>query len=125
MPELPGTDLLREWQRTAQALLERERGLQRDLLARAFEPFDAAFDLLEQSGTALREQAEAIEHAARSLEQAAAVMKTQAELFERTTRILREPSRRIEAVVGLDAHPPAARPRTGRPARAADPGGQR
>ena len=29
-------------------------------------------------------------------------MKTQADLFERTIRILREPSRRIESVVGLD-----------------------
>jgi ABC-type transporter Mla subunit MlaD len=112
LPDLPGGDLFREWQAATQSLLERERGLQRDLLARAFEPFDAAFDLLEQSGTALREQAEAIEHAARSLEQAAAVMKAQAELFERTTRILREPSRRIEAAVGLAARPPA-RPRTG------------
>jgi hypothetical protein len=110
MPELPGGDLLREWQRTAQSMLERERGLQRDLLARAFEPFDAAFDLLEQSGTALREQAEAIEHAAKSLEQAAAVMKAQAELFERTTRILREPSRRIEAVVGLETRAPGSAP---------------
>jgi hypothetical protein len=81
---------------------ERDPELQRDLLGRAFEPFDAAFGLLEQSGTALREQAEAIEHAAKSLEQAAGLMKTQADLFERTIRMLREPSRRIESAVGLD-----------------------
>jgi signal transduction histidine kinase len=85
-----------------QEVLERERELQRDLLGRVFEPFDAAFDLLEQSGAALREQAEAIEHAARSLEQAAGLMKAQADLFERTIRTLREPSRRIESAVGLD-----------------------
>ncbi|HEX5901216.1 MAG TPA: hypothetical protein VFY32_17565 [Solirubrobacteraceae bacterium] len=102
MPELPGTDMLRELQRTMQSVLEAERGLQRDLLTRVFEPYDAAFDLLEQSGAALREQAEAVEHAARSLEQAAGLMKTQADLFERTVRMLREPSRRIEAVVGLE-----------------------
>ena len=102
MPELPGADVLRELQKTMQSVLERERGLQRDLLTRVFEPYDAAFDLLEQSGAALREQAEAIEHAARSLEQAAGLMKTQADLFERTVRMLREPSRRIESVVGLE-----------------------
>jgi hypothetical protein len=84
-----------------QEVLERERALQRDLLLRVFEPFDAAFDLLEQSGSALREQAAAIEHAAKSLEQAAGLMKVQAELFEHTIRTLREPSRRIESAVGL------------------------
>jgi hypothetical protein len=145
MADLPGVDLLREWQAAMQSVaasataatgrsdvarqllaplqrqaelvqevLERERALQRDLLGRAFAPFDAAFDLLEQSGTALREQAEAVEHAARSLEQAAGLMKAQADLFERTIRILREPSRRIESAVGLDP----ARPGSGPPASA-------
>ena len=103
MPEVPGADVLHELQRTMQSVLARERGLQRDLLTRVFEPYDAAFDLLEQSGAALREQAEAIEHAARSLEQAAGLMKTQADLFERTISMLREPSRRLESVVGVDA----------------------
>lgn len=84
-----------------QEVLERERALQRDLLLRVFEPVDAAFDLLEQSGSALREQAAAIEHAAKSLEKAAGLMKVQAELFEHTIRTLREPSRRIESAVGL------------------------
>lgn len=102
MPELPGTDLLRDLQKTMQSVLERERDLQRDLLGRAFEPFDATFGLLEQSGAALRQQAEAIEHAAKSLEEAAGLMKTQADLFQRTIRILREPSRRVESAIGLD-----------------------
>jgi hypothetical protein len=102
MPELPGTDVLRDWQKTMQSVLERERELQRDLLGRAFEPFDATFGLLEQSGAALREQAQAIEHAAKSLEQAAGLMKTQADLFERTIRMMREPSRRIESAMGVD-----------------------
>jgi hypothetical protein len=96
--------LLAPMQRQAelfQEVLERERALQRDLLQRVFEPVDAAFDLLEQSGSALREQAAAIEHAAKSLEQAAGLMKVQAELFEHTIRTLREPSRRIESAVGL------------------------
>lgn len=144
MADLPGVDLLREWQAAMQSVaasataatgrsdvarqllaplqrqaelvqevLERERALQRDLLGRAFEPLDAAFDLLEQSGTALREQAEAVEHAARSLEQAAGLMKAQADLFERTIRILREPSRRIESAVGLDPARPGSGPPTG------------
>ena len=105
-PELPGTDLLRDWQKMMQSVLERERELQRDLLGRAFEPFDATFGLLEQSGAALREQALAIEHAAKSLEQAADLMKTQADLFERTIRIMREPSRRIESAMGVDPQRP-------------------
>jgi uncharacterized phage infection (PIP) family protein YhgE len=109
MPELPGADVLRELQRTMQSVLERERGLQRDLLTRVFEPYDAAFDLLEQSGAALREQADAIEHAAKSLEQAAGLMKTQADLFEHTIRVLREPSRRLESVVGVEARRPGSR----------------
>ena len=96
MPELPGTDLLRDWQKMMQSVLERERELQRDLLGRAFEPFDATFGLLEQSGAALREQALAIEHAAKSLE----------DLFERTIRIMREPSRRIESAMGVDPQRP-------------------
>lgn len=85
-----------------QHMLERERELQRDLLGRVFEPFDAAFDVLEQSGVVLRQQAEAIQRAAKSMEQAAGLMKTQAELYERTIRTLREPSRRIESAVGVD-----------------------
>ena len=98
LPEIPGGDLFREPQKAVQSVRE----LQRDLLCRAFEPVDAAFGLTEQSGAALREQAEAIEHAAKSLEQAAGLMKTQADLFEHTIRVLREPSRRIESAVGLD-----------------------
>jgi uncharacterized protein len=102
LPDIPGGDLLRESRKAMQSVRERERELQRDVLGRAFEPVDAAFGLLEQSGAALREQAEAIEHAAKSLEQAAGLMKTQADLFERTIRVLCEPSRRIESAVCLD-----------------------
>jgi len=94
-----------------QEVLETERRLQRELLGRVFEPLDVAFDLLEESGAALRGQAEALEHAAKALEQAAELAKVQADLFERTIRTLREPSRRIESVVGVD---PKKRRRTKR-----------
>ncbi len=71
-------------------LLERERRLQGELMARAFAPFDAVFDLLEQSGAALRRQAEALSESARALEQAAGMIEVQADLFERAVKTLRE-----------------------------------
>ena len=106
MPELPGTDLLRDWQKMMQSVLERERELQRDLLGRAFEPFDAPSAFWSRAGRRCASRRSAIEHAAKSLEQAAALMKTQADLFERTIRIMREPSRRIESAMGVDPQRP-------------------
>src|SRR3954468_11681135 len=85
-----------------QELLEVERRVQREVVGRALAPLDAAFDLLEQSGAALRGQAEAMEHAAQALEQTAVLMKTQAELFERTVRTWREPTRLLGSAAGLD-----------------------
>jgi prophage DNA circulation protein len=85
-----------------QEILEAERRLQREILGRALQPVDAVFDLLEQSGAAMRGQAEAMEHAAEALEQTAVLMKTQAELFERTIQLLREPSRRLESAAGIE-----------------------
>ena len=85
-----------------QDALEIERRLQRELVGRALSPLDATFDLLEQTGEAMRGQAEAIEHAAQALEQAAVLMRTQAELFERTIHTLREPSRMLESAAGVD-----------------------
>ena len=85
-----------------QEILETERRRQREILGRALQPLDAVFDLLEQSGAAMRGQAEAMEHAAEALEQTAVLMKTQAELFERTIQVLREPSRRLESAAGIE-----------------------
>ena len=88
-----------------QELFERERKFQRDLLARTFAPFDAVFDLLEQSGAALHRQAEALQESARALEQAAAMMEVQADLFERTIRTLREPAEIAKSVTGVKRRP--------------------
>jgi hypothetical protein len=88
-------------------VLERERALQTRVVNRAFGPFDAVFDLLEESGAATRSQAEAIEDAARALERVAGLMKVQAELFERTVRTLREPAETVKTLAGGD---PAAKP---------------
>jgi len=93
-------------------VIERERGLQRELAARFVAPVDAVFDLLEESGATLRRQAEALESAGRALEETAALMKRQAELFEGTITSLREPAELAKAVAGLerrdrgDADPP-------------------
>jgi hypothetical protein len=129
MPELGGHDLLREWQAAMRSLaghadlprqllaplqrqaeliqeiLERERRLQRDVVNRLLGPADAIFDLLEQSGEALHQQAEALEEAGRALEQTAALVKAQADLFERTVRTIREPTELAKAAAGIDRRP--------------------
>jgi hypothetical protein len=88
-------------------VLGHERALQARVVNRAFGPFDAVFDLLEQSSAATRSQAEAIEDAARALERVASLMKVQAELFERTVRTLREPAETVKTLAGGQ---PAAAP---------------
>jgi hypothetical protein len=121
MPEPGGLDLLREWQSAMQSViprqllgplkrqteliqdvLERERKLQREVLGHLFAPLDAVFDLLEQSGATIRQQAEALEQAARALEDTAVLMKAQAELFERGIKTLREPADLARRTAGLD-----------------------
>jgi hypothetical protein len=126
VPEIGGSDLLREWQaamrslagrsvelpqqllapmqrqaQLVQEVLERERQRQQDLLARAFAPLDAVFDLLEQSGTAMHRQAQALKESARALEQAAAMAEAQAELFERAVTVLRQPSEIVKRAGGV------------------------
>jgi hypothetical protein len=133
MPDIGGYDLLREWQAAMRALagrsvelpqhllaplqrqvelveavLERERKLQQDLLGRAFAPLDAVFDLLEQSGAAFHQQAGALKESARALEQAAAMAETQAKLFERAVAVLRQPSEIVKRAGGLESERPAA-----------------
>jgi hypothetical protein len=83
-------------------VIERERGLQRDLAARLAAPVDAVFDLLEESGATLRRQAEALESAGRALEETATLMQRQAELFEGTIARLREPAEFAKTVAGLE-----------------------
>ena len=130
-----GLDLLREWQSAMTSViprqllgplkrqteligdvLERERQLQREVLGRVFAPLDAVFDLLEQSGATIRQQAEALEQAARALEDTAVLMKAQAELFERGIKTIREPADLARSVAGLEKRPkkkpPARRKKT-------------
>jgi len=100
-----------------QEVLERERRLQREVVGRLLAPSDAIFDLLEQSGAALHQQAEALEEASRALEQTAVLVKKQAELFERTVRAVREPTELAKAAAGLETRrrkPPASGKRTRR-----------
>lgn len=86
-------------------LIERERRLQREVTSRMIAPLDAIFDLLEQSGAAMRRQAEAIEAAGRALEDTAALMRGQAELFEQTVATLRQPTELAKAAAGLERRP--------------------
>jgi hypothetical protein len=66
-------------------------------IERAFAPFDAVFDLLEQSATALRRQAEALKESARALEHAAEMIEVQAETLERTVATLTRTGRDDQA----------------------------
>ena len=86
-------------------IVERERRLQRELATRLVAPVDAAFDLLEESATTMRGQAEAVEAAGRALADTATLMRRQAELFEQTVRGLREPVELAKATSGIDRKP--------------------
>jgi hypothetical protein len=88
--------------RLVEEVIERERGLQKDLAARLAAPVDAIFDLLEESGATLRRQAEALESAGRALEETATLMQRQAEIFEGTIARLREPAEFAKTVAGLE-----------------------
>jgi hypothetical protein len=100
VPELGGHKLLHD-------VVEVEQRLQAELAGRVAAPFDAIFDLLEDSGATLHSQAEALESAGRALEEAARLMKTQAELFERTVGTLRKPGELAKSAAGLNRHPRA------------------
>jgi hypothetical protein len=108
-----------------QELVERERRLQKEVASRLAAPVDAIFDLLEESGSALARQAEALEAAGRALEETAAVMKGQAALFEHTVARLREPAELAKAVAGLERRQEkgTARPSTRSPVSRAARGG--
>jgi hypothetical protein len=88
-----------------QEVIERERRLQKELTGRLLAPLDAVFDLLEESGTMLRRQAEALEAAGRALEETAGLMKVQAELFERTIGGIREPAELLKSAAGAERRP--------------------
>ena len=92
-------------------------------MQRAFAPFDAVFDLLQESGAAMRSQAEAVEDAAHSLERVAGLMKVQADLFERTVRTMREPAEVVKSL--REASRRRSRTAKGRAGAAADRGEQR
>ena len=96
MAELPHQALVRE-------LVERERRLQSELTARMLAPVDAIFDMLEETGSTLRRQAEALEAAGRALEESGRLARRQAELFERTIGTMRRPADVVRAAAGVEA----------------------
>jgi phage gpG-like protein len=89
-----------------QEVIERERAIQRQVAGRLLAPVDAIFDLVEESGHVLRQQAEALEAAGQALEDTARLVKTQAELFERVVGALREPTELAKVAAGLERRPP-------------------
>ena len=73
-------------------IVERERELRGVVAIQLVAPIDAIFELLEQSGAAMRGQAEALEAAGHALDETAALIARQAELFEATVGALRQPA---------------------------------
>lgn len=133
MPELSGSELLREWRKVMesmvssaasvgsraeiprqllepmqrqlelmQEMIERERRAQKQFAELLLRPVDTIFQLLEETGTMLRSQAQELEAAGRALEHTAGLMKTQAELFERSIGALRQPVDLARAATGLE-----------------------
>jgi hypothetical protein len=92
-------------------VIERGITMEQDLARQLLAPFDALVDMVEQTGAALRSQAEALEVAAGALADAAGRVKAQAELFERTIEVLREPTDRARAAAGIERRPTARRSR--------------
>ncbi len=91
--ELPG-DLLRASQRQlelVQEIVESER-LHGNVVDMLLGPAEAVLDVLAESGTTLRRQAEAMESAGRALQESGTLMKQQAELFESLIGLLRQPT---------------------------------
>jgi hypothetical protein len=88
-----------------QEVLQSERGWRRELAGQMIAPIDAVFDLLEDTGSTLRRQAEALEAAGAALEETAALMKGQAERFERSVRTLRQPADLARAAAGVERRP--------------------
>jgi hypothetical protein len=98
-------------------IVEREQRMQKELTRRVVAPLDAVFDLLEESGGALRRQAETLAAAGRALEETAKVVETQAELFERAVGALRQPAEFAKASAGIERKPRKAAARSRRRAR--------
>jgi hypothetical protein len=88
-----------------QEVIERERRVQTQLAGHLLAPVDAMFDLLAETGTMLRRQADALETAGVALEETARLVKTQAELFDRAISTLREPTERAKTALGLERRP--------------------
>jgi len=101
-------DLLNATQRQiemVQEIFERERRLQAEVTGRVLAPIDAVFDLLEETGSTLRRQAEALQAAGRALEETAELMAGQAEMFEQTVGALRVPADLAKAAAGTGRRP--------------------
>ena len=94
-------------------LAEREHALQQHVAEQVVAPVDAVFDLLQESATTLRLQAESLQAAGRALDEAAGLMRLQAEHFEQTVEAARRPVELAKAVAGIprSQHTPSSRPR--------------
>lgn len=94
--------------RSLLAPMERQVELLQEMVEHAFGPFDAVFDLLEESAVTMRRQAEALSASAQALQHAAELMRFQAQTFERTVRTVREPAEIAKGLARVDRRQPPA-----------------
>jgi ABC-type transporter Mla subunit MlaD len=98
-------DPMRRQLELTRSVVERERRLQQQLAEQLVAPVDAIFDLLHDSATTLRRQAEALQAAGRALDETAGLMKLQAERFEETVETLRTPLDLAKRAAGVPDRP--------------------
>ena len=94
-----------------QELFERERKLQRDLLARTFAPFARRLRPARAERRSVASAGRGVERVRPGAEQAASMIEVQADLFQRTVKTLREPAEIAKAAAGLERRPRARRAR--------------
>ena len=85
--------------------MQKQLDLVRGLVERAAAPADAVFDLLAESASAMKRQAEALEAASAALAETARLVKRQSELFEATVATLRQPTELAKAAAGVKRGP--------------------
>jgi hypothetical protein len=123
--ELPG-DLVRVSQRQLellQAIVDSER-VHGNVVNVLLGPAEAVLDLLAESGSTLRSQAETMESAGRALQDSGALMRQQAELFERLIALMRQPTD-LARTATRSKRSPSTKPRNRAPAKKRPPASQK
>src|SRR5205085_1306458 len=93
-------------QRQAELLEEamrRQVEFEKDLVGKVLAPVGVLLDLLDQTATAMRTQAQAFEAAAEAFNRSAGLLEVQASLLEDASRSMRDPARALRSAGGAVA----------------------